>query len=134
MFIAHMDEVQTKLKKLGMEKESVEGILKRYKEIGLPNWCVGFDIFGLQRVAGLAFFFLGGHFDCFASHQDNHSIFRLVDTTAVFHLDNMVKDLVKVIALLNPIQMRDVSFPSLTTCSAVRLMETHTVSRFFPRD
>ena len=45
MFIAHMDEVQTKLKKLGMEKESVEGILKRYKEIGLPNWCVGFDMF-----------------------------------------------------------------------------------------
>ena len=54
MFIAHMDEVQTKLKKLGMEKESVEGILKRYKEIGLPNWCVGFDMF----VFTTGFFFL----------------------------------------------------------------------------
>ena len=49
-------------------------------------------------------------------------------------LENMAKDLVKVIALLNPIEMRDVSFPSLTTCSAARLMATHTVFRFFPRD
>jgi hypothetical protein len=104
MFIAHMDEVQTKLEKLGMEKESAEGILKRYKEIGLPNWCVGLDFFGLQRVSGLALLFLDVHFDSFSSHQDNHSIFRLVDTTAVFHLDNMVKDLVKVIVLLNPFQ------------------------------
>ncbi len=63
MFIAHMDDVQTKLKKLGMDKESAEGILKRYKEIGLPNWCVGFGAFGLQRVSVPAFCFLDDHLD-----------------------------------------------------------------------
>jgi hypothetical protein len=37
-FLHHMDAVQSRLKKMGMEKEPADGILKRYKEIGLPNW------------------------------------------------------------------------------------------------
>jgi hypothetical protein len=33
-----MDAVQSRLKKMGMDNEAAEGILKRFKEIGLPNW------------------------------------------------------------------------------------------------
>ena len=40
MFLDHMDEVQAKLAALGMEHESADSILKRFKEIGLPNWWV----------------------------------------------------------------------------------------------
>ncbi len=40
MFLDHMDEVHAKLTALGMENESADSILKRYKEIGLPNWWV----------------------------------------------------------------------------------------------
>jgi hypothetical protein len=37
-FLRHMDDVQSRLKKMDMKTETAEGILKRYKEIGLPNW------------------------------------------------------------------------------------------------
>ncbi len=39
-FVQHMDAVQSKLSALNMTKEGANGILKRYKEIGLPNWYV----------------------------------------------------------------------------------------------
>ena len=38
-FVQHMDSVHAKLVSLGLENESAEDILKRYAEIGLPNWC-----------------------------------------------------------------------------------------------
>ena len=38
-FVQHMDSVHAKLVSLGLENESAEGILKRYAEVGLPNWC-----------------------------------------------------------------------------------------------
>ena len=37
-FLRHMDDVQSRLKKMDVKKEAADGILKRYKEIGLPNW------------------------------------------------------------------------------------------------
>ena len=37
-FLRHMDDVQSRLKKMDLKTETAEGILKRYKEIGLPNW------------------------------------------------------------------------------------------------
>ena len=39
-FLEHMEDVQSRLTSLGLDQQDAQSILKRYTDIGLPNWLV----------------------------------------------------------------------------------------------
>ncbi len=91
-FVGQMDAVQSKLSALNMTKEGANGILKRYKEIGLPNWYVS-----SSRCFQSIIVIMPAKNKCLShSVLMREIIARLVDTHAPFSLENMLNDVSQV--------------------------------------